>query len=85
MRRLEHGVVAYERWAADRGESRFEGENFVFDKRVVVEPSMFLASSSAMSDRRRPPRRKKIDQSATTRDGRRRPESFQIYLGAAID
>ena len=34
VRRLEHGVVAYERWAAGSGESRFEGENFVFDKRV---------------------------------------------------
>ena len=38
VRRLEHGVVAYERWAADRGESRFEGENFVFDKRVDAAP-----------------------------------------------
>ena len=34
VRRLEHGVVAYERWAEGSGESRFEGENFVFDKRV---------------------------------------------------
>ena len=35
VRRLEQGVVAYERWQAESGaESRFEGENFVFDKRV---------------------------------------------------
>ena len=41
VRRLEHGVVAYERWAAGSGESRFEGENFVFDKRVdAVEAPM---------------------------------------------
>ena len=40
VRRLEHGVVAYERWAAGSGESRFEGENFVFDKRVDAAPVM---------------------------------------------
>lgn len=36
VRRLEQGVVAYERWLEDSGaESRFRGANFVFDKRAT--------------------------------------------------
>jgi UPF0176 protein len=37
VRRLEHGIIGYERWArehhVDKFESVWEGENFLFDKR----------------------------------------------------
>ena len=40
VRRLEHGVVGYERWRDDAGldadDSKFDGENFVFDKRATT-------------------------------------------------
>ena len=38
VRRLEKGVVHYERWLEDSGaETRFRGENFVFDKRATAD------------------------------------------------
>lgn len=30
---LKQGIVAYERWADERGESKFIGKNFIFDRR----------------------------------------------------
>lgn len=33
VRSLRHGIIGYERWAADAGQSLWDGENFLFDKR----------------------------------------------------
>lgn len=33
---LKQGIVAYERWADERGESKFIGKNFIFDRRRLV-------------------------------------------------
>ena len=33
VRSLRHGIIGYERWASDAGQSLWDGENFLFDKR----------------------------------------------------
>jgi predicted sulfurtransferase len=38
VRRLEHGIIGYEKWANDNSaESIWEGENFLFDKRRILD------------------------------------------------
>lgn len=38
VRRLEHGIIGYEKWAEDRCDDMvWEGENFLFDKRRILD------------------------------------------------
>jgi predicted sulfurtransferase len=38
VRRLEHGIIGYEKWANENSaESIWEGENFLFDKRRILD------------------------------------------------
>jgi len=54
VKRLEHGIIGYERWAeAEDVDSTFEGENFFFDRRAVVDPT----SESKAEKRERAPGR----------------------------